>query len=83
MNAAYNSEDNAEWVEYREEMDCPANSMESTEVIDFHSSSEEEPVEMGDIAEALDKMKAAEEVVMYCRVNKEKISRKKKKKGQL
>ena len=73
MNAAYNSEDNAEWVAYREDMDCPANSMESTEVIDFHSSSEDEPVEMGEIAETLNKMKDAQEVVMYCRVNKEKI----------
>ena len=41
--------------------------MESTEHIDFHSSSEEEMVPVGDVPPDL------EEIIMYCRVNQKKI----------
>lgn len=51
--------------------------MESTEHIDFHSSSEEEMVPVGDVPPDL------EEIIMYCRVNQKKIQKKTTKKGQL
>jgi hypothetical protein len=50
MNDAYNSDDNELWCNFREDMECPANSMESTEQIDFQSSSDDEVV-MGEIDE--------------------------------
>lgn len=41
MHSAYASDDNEFWAEYRQECEQPANSYESLEQIDFHSSSEE------------------------------------------
>ena len=42
MHTAYNSDENEEWAYNRKDIGAPANSMESIEVIDFESSSDEE-----------------------------------------
>lgn len=41
LTQAYNSDENNEWVRYREETNVPYNSQNSVEDIDFSSSSEE------------------------------------------
>jgi hypothetical protein len=40
ITQAYNSDDNAEWAVYRQDVDAPNPSLESQEDIDFESSSE-------------------------------------------
>ena len=42
MHTAYNSDENEDWAVNRKDIGAPANSMESMEVIDFQSSSDEE-----------------------------------------
>ena len=42
MHAAYNSDENEEWANKKQDIDAPCNSIESIEQIDFYSSSSEE-----------------------------------------
>ena len=42
MHAAYNSDENEEWANKKQEIDAPCNSIESIEHIDFYSSNSEE-----------------------------------------
>lgn len=42
MHAAYNSDENEEWANEKQSIKAPSNSMESNEMIDFFSSSEDE-----------------------------------------